>query len=425
MNQLLSKFKETKRCEACIEPYDIMDGCIFRCGHVYHLKCITSMEHPSCRQCNIPYNPNEIYQLALKFLDKLIDQEYATKQQKKMLGKKAIELLMESALLGITESQYKFGFDDFKNDYMRSLVNEEDGLFFLKKAAHNHHLNAILELMTRYKSEDDIYYYYCEMAANENHVRSQIDMCIYYEKKNPTKCLTYVNMAAKNNSITAYRFLYYYYKEGTIVPKNLELAYDYLSKVACLDEKGISQYEMSLYYKEIKDEVKLLYWYKLSVEKGYQPAQIDLGGYYIMRNEPELAYKLLKKNQEHPLSMYFLGYYYEFHIKSYEDALHWYTKSANKNIKYSQYRVYCFYENGIGTEKDIDQSIDYLIMGADNGHSECQFILAQKYEIGYQYKGKLIQSDKKAKKYYQLAANDGNKDALNALKFYRVLNTMK
>lgn len=424
METLLNKFKQSNRCEKCIEHFDPIDGCIFKCGHIYHTKCITSMENPCCIICKHAYNPNEIYKLSTKFIDKLVDDDNKlTKTNKKLLGRKAVDLLIESALLGHTESQYIIGIDDFKNDYMRSLISTEDGLFWLNKAANNKHLKAILTMMKKYKN-NEMYYYYCELAADENDVTCQVEIAIYYEHKNIEKCLKYMNMAVKNNSVTAHRYMYYYYTEGKILPKDINLGYQYLSKVAIKDDKGECQFEMAQYYQEY-DSSQSLNWYKLSVEKGFQPAQIELANYYLLNNEPTLAYKLLKKNQTDPLGMYLLGYYYDIYKQSYNDAFHWYTKSANKNIKFAQNKLYYFYKNGTGIEKNIDKSIDFLILAADNDCVESQLLLAQLYEIGFNYKGKFIQSDKKAKKYYNIAYKNGDETAMSAINFYKLFDTMK
>ncbi len=423
MDLLTAKFRQSTRCEKCIEHFDPMDGCMFKCGHVFHTRCI--LEKRCCFKCNQPYNPEEIYQLSKKFTDKLVLDVTLSSQQRKMIVKKTCDLMIEAALLDHIEAQFKIGVDSLSNDYIKSMISKDDVFFWINKASHNKHVKATLGLMKYYKSRDEkLYYQYAEIAANQNEVTCQLLIAIHYEKTNPTKCLNYMQMAVKNNSICAYKYMYYYYTEGIIVPKDIEIAYDYLSKVAEGDTTGECQYEMGEYYKDINPTVALT-WYKLSVDNGYQPAQVQLANHYLWNKEYVLAYKLLNKNQTDPWAMYLLGYYYETYKESYIDALHWYIRAANKDVDHAQHKLYYLYKNGVGVEKDLDKSFDYLLLAADNDMCECQVEVAKMYEIGFNYKGKFIQSDKKAKKYYKLAKEQGNTFSVNALAFYTLFDSMK
>ncbi len=423
MDLLTAKFRQSTRCEKCIEHFDPMDGCMFKCGHVFHTRCI--LENRCCFICNQPYNPEEIYQLSKKFMDKLVIDETLSLQQRKHIIKKTCNLMIEAALLDHIEAQFTIGVDSLSNDYIKSMISKDDVFFWINKASHNNHVKATLGLMKYYKSKDEkLYYKYAEIAANQNEVTCQLLVAIHFEKTNPEKCLKYMNMAVKNNSICAHKYMYYYYTEGIIVPRNIQTGYDYLSKVAAGDTTGECQYEMAEYYKD-RDSKTALYWCKLSVDQGYQPAQIELANHYLLNKEYTNAYKLLNKNQSDPWAMYLLGYYYETYKESYTDAFHWYTKSANKHVDHAQYKLYYFYENGLGVEKDLDKSFDYLVLAANNNICECQVALAQRYEIGFNYKGHFIQSDKKAKKYYKLAKEQGNTFSVNALSFYTLFDTMK
>lgn len=423
MDLLTAKFRQSKRCEKCTEHFDPMDGCMFKCGHVFHTRCI--LESRCCFLCNEPYNPDSTYQLSKKFMDRLtLDVTLSTQQRKNMI-KKTVDLMIEAALLDNTESQFMIGIDSLTNDYIKSMIKVDDTIFWLKKASHNKHVKAMLGLMKHYKSKNEkLYYHYAEMAANQNEVTCQLMVAIHYEKTNPTKCLKYMEMAVKNNSICAYKYMFYYYKDGILVPRDIQKGYDYLSKVAEGDITGECQYEMGEYYKDINPAIALT-WYKLAVDNGYQPAQVQLANHYLWNKEYTLAYKLLNKNQTDPWAMYLLGYYYETYKECYDDAINWYIRSANKDIEHAQHKLSYLYENGIGVEKDLDKSFDYLLLAADNGVCDCQVTVAQKYEIGFNYKGKFIQSDKKAKKYYKLAKEQGNTFSVNALSFYSLFDSMK
>lgn len=429
MDILLNKFRNQKHCDKCTEYYSSIEGCMFKCGHIYHIACITSMETPCCYLCNYSYNPKEIYELSSKFMNKLLMNDCSCKLIRKNISKKAVDLLIEAALLNHSESQYIIGIDEFKNGYMEKLINKEESIFWLKKAANNKNLKAILTLMDKYETINPLLYYdYCEMAANQNDSNSQLIIAKYYEKIDSNKCIYYMNMAASNNNVFAYEYLYTYYKDGMIVTKNIDLAYNYLNKAAELGSIESQILMGDFYYiKNIYD--KAIYWYKIASDNGNHDAQIQMANYYIFGENIEqnytLAYKLLQKNKENVFAMYLLGYYYEHYKENLIESFIWYMKSAKKDYNKAQHKIAYLYDHGLGINHDHNQSIEWLIKAANNNYLDSQIILGKKYEIGFNYKGNFIQSDKKAKKYYKLAASSGDLFSINALYFYELLDRIK
>jgi TPR repeat protein len=428
MENLLNTFKQRNYCDTCSSRFIPLDGCMFKCGHIYHTSCIKSMDNPRCFKCDIPYNPHEIYILASKFMNKALDLCFDPKNTKN-IGKKAFDLLIEAALLDHSESQFIIGNDNFINKYVKNLYSKEDNIFWLNKAANNKHLNAIFALMNMYKDTDlPLYYKYCKMAADENDSYSQVILALHYEKTDVAKCLYYMSKASLNNYTMADQYLYTFYTEGKIIKKNTQLAEEYLIKIANTGDTNAQVCVGDLYYNK-NQHTEAIHWYKLAADKGHNEAQIQLANYYMLGDYVEvnypLAYKLLSKNRENPFAMFLIGHYYECYKKNYDDSFQWYLKSAKKGLCQAQYKLSYLYEHGLGITQNKDESFDWLLKAADNKHLDSQKIIGQKYEIGFNYKGKFMQSDKKAKKYYQLASNEGDLFSVNALYFYEVLSKFK
>lgn len=431
MEKLLTKFRESTHCESCIHPFDPLEGCMFKCGHTYHTKCIESMEIKCCFKCNILYRPDDVYHVANKFTDKLL--EVDDKPTRKKIIKKSLELLVEAALLNHNEALYIIGISIMKDGYFDKILTDDDCLFCLNKSAHNGHLKSIHSLMNKYKNTNipaniPLYYKYCEMAANQNDASAQCIIALYYEKTNPSKCIQYMKKSAENNYTLADQYMYKYYKQGKIINKNLDLAHEYLIKVA---NTGNSDAEVFMgdYYYDKDNHLEAIKWYKLASDKGNHNAQIQLAHYYIhgeyVRINYSLAYKLLMKNQDNIYAMYLIGYYYEHCTQNYTECFHWYLKSAEKNLSEAQSKLSYLYEHGLGVKKDLNQSFDWLLKSADNQYLDSQIMVGQKYEIGFNYKGNFIQSDKKAKKYYQLASKHGDLFSIEALHFYEIFDKLK
>ena len=143
--------------------------------------------------------------------------------------------------------------------------------------------------------------------------------------------------------------------------------------------------------------------------------------------------------------LYINGIFYE---TNYEEALHWYTKAAEKGDCESQFNLASMYRNGEGTKKDLDKAIYWYSKAFEQGDDEALNCIATiyldedieikdykeiislfekaanlgnanaAYNLGIIYDKGLIgfQDLELAKKFYQQAAKKGCKEAKKKIK---------
>lgn len=425
---LLSKFHSMKECNICLQVLIPEEGCMFKCGHTCHSTCIKKMENPCCVECKYPYNPVELLKLSTNFYAK----SSFSKNKFNSLYNKGLTSLVESALLDNPEAQFTIS---ISRDNKYSLVNKfeqifdnNETLFWLKKSANQKYIPSLYYLMNHYKNNDTEFYKYCKIAADENDANAQYEVGLYYEKIKPKKCLEYMLKSYDNKCIHAARALYKYYIQGKIVTKDCDKAHEYLKYYANSGDND-SQFLMGEYYRLKDNHDEAIYWYKHSSDNGNIYAQVELcnyhlGGYKIFDND-KILYSYLIKNQNNVTALYLLGYYYENIKYVFSDAYYWYIKSAKKNHIESVIKISDFYYNGIGIDKNEDEGFDWLLKAADLGHIDSQYLVGRNYEIGFTYKNNFIQSDKKAIKYYKLAASKDHTLSIESLKYYNLLNQIK
>jgi len=213
------------------------------------------------------------------------------------------------------------------------------------------------------------------------------------------------------------------YKEGkeAYLENNFERALEILKPLA---EEGDSwsQYILSLMYESgqgvEKNQEESIKWLILAAESGVPKIQYDLG------------------------IRYFYGYGIE---KNYSEAAKWWESSANAGIADSQYNLGLMYYRGIGISKDKNKarlliekaaqqehdkaqhriamiyalddedfvtSLNWLEKSAQKNNVEAQYNLGVFYERGYGVPEDL----KKAKEWFQLAADQGLELAIKKVK---------
>lgn len=135
------------------------------------------------------------------------------------------------------------------------------------------------------------------------------------------------------------------YAEGKLVPRDDELALDYLGKAAAGGEPG-AYLGMAAIYKQKKDEASFVAALRYAVATGDADAELEMatlysdGSYGFMKDEKEYA-RLLTLSAEHgnALAQYYLGSHY----------LH-----------------------GVAVEKDMVKSMFWLRKAAEQGHPDSQ-----------------------------------------------------
>lgn len=118
-------------------------------------------------------------------------------------------------------------------------------------------------------------------------------------------------------------------------------------------------------------------------------------------------------NQGHPGAQYSVGLCYGQGIgveKNDEESLKWHTKAAENGYASSQFMV----ASVNAREQNFSMAVAWLLKAANQGHADAQSYLGLYYSKGVGVQPDLVE----AVKWYQLAANQGEKHAMNALGEY-------
>ena len=94
-------------------------------------------------------------------------------------------------------------------------------------------------------------------------------------------------------------------------------------------------------------------------------------------------------------------------VQNTDKAVYWYVKAANQGDTNAMNNLRILYSN----QDNIEESLKWTRMGAEHGHTECQ------YELGGEYNnGKGVKEDKdQAAYWYKMAADNGHESACNKL----------
>ena len=174
-----------------------------------------------------------------------------------------------------------------------------------------------------------------------------------------------------------------------------------------------------------KNNMKALYWYDKATE--YEDpivsvqAMWQLTGIYEKKGEYQKAFNYYRKFAEIGDTDIEakIGYYYSSGIggveQSYEKAVYWLTKAAEKGHVSSQFNLALCYEEGNGVEQSYSRAAYWYKNAAEQNFAEAQHNLASLY-----YSGKGIeQSKEKAIYWYRRACNnfsDSSCKMLNEIK---------
>lgn len=94
--------------------------------------------------------------------------------------------------------------------------------------------------------------------------------------------------------------------------------------------------------------------------------------------------------------------------------IHWYFANA-KNSALHQYYIASSYDRGIYVKRDLNQAVHWYSLSADGGYAPAQYAIGDIYE-----NGDVVKKDLKlAKYYYELAAKQGNANAIGALRNFK------
>lgn len=148
----------------------------------------------------------------------------------------------------------------------------------------------------------------------------------------------------------------------------------------------IAQNELGMAYglgKRVRkaDPEEAFKWFRMAADKGYAPAQYNLGSLY---------------------------YYGTGVPKDYQEALKWYRKAADQGFVQAQYFLGWMYSNGRGVDENFKESIRWFQKAAEQGDPEAQLSLGLMHARGEDLNPDYVE----AYKWMNLAAAQGNTNAV-------------
>lgn len=290
-------------------------------------------------------------------------------------------------------------------------------------------------------------------AAVQGHVDAQYNVGIMYKNgwvvdKNYKKAFKWFYQAAKEGHVAAQNNLGIMYGNGKGIAKDYYEASKFFQR-AVIQGYADAQNNLGMMYKNgcgvVKNYKKAFKLFQQAANQKHAAARYALGQMYEqgkgVEKDEEKATELYIKtaNQGHRKASYTLG---KLALKGNKLGQKWIIEKAEKKDKEAQYTLGKMYEKGIGIERDEEKAIKLYIQAVKQGHldatdtfiklalqgnilvqrltiekaekgdKEVQYILGQMYEqnIGFE------KDEDKAAEWYIKAANQGYKDAPNALR---------
>lgn len=370
---------------------------------------------------------------------------YSVKKAKEGRYKEVFEIMYPLAEEGYAKAQFMIGYlyllgkgvdeDDDKAEKWLSLAKNQNlyRAYFLLGVLHE-----------KNKKYSDAYYLFYEGANLGNDKCAQFKIGLYYEQgkvvgKDIEKAYEYFHKSAEQDYLAAQRELGDIYRNGLLGKKESPEQSIFWYKKAAEQGDSTSQFYVGYFYYEgygvDRDYVEAVKWYKLAAEQNNRVALNNLGVCYeygrgvesnkaiavsYFEKSAVLGYEKAQKN----LSICYLnGSGIE---KNLEKAFEWGLKSATNHNKSSQEKVAEWFFKGVGTKKDKEQAliwytksklegdkndvvidtitaINALTEMADNNDVVCQYIIGKCYEYGVG----VVKDKGKAKKWFEMAMNNG------------------
>lgn len=293
-------------------------------------------------------------------------------------AKKAVMLLQIAAELGNALAQYQLG--KIRIDKNSKYFKPEVGIELLEKAAEQDNDFALYTLGNVYLKGKII-------------------------DKDLNSALNYLNAAAeKGNQYAQYTLgMINLNGEGENIKPDIPTAINYLDKAA-KQGNAFAQYQLGKLYlenKEIKDIKKALDFIEKVSEQDNSYLHYNLGRLYLENEDiydvnKAISFLALSAENDNPFAAYTLGNLYsqDRFIKSDKTiADQWYKQAyevfaaIEKNEKINTddsilYNLGIMNQNGLGTDKNTDKGINYLLKAAQNNHEFAQYTLGKIYLQG-------------------------------------------
>lgn len=257
--------------------------------------------------------------------------------------------------------------------------DEDDALKWWMRAAEVGNVEACLNLGDFYMVRKDMKAkYWYEKAVELGSAKASRGLAVYYQdmEHNTEESLRWMTDAANKDDTESQFILGNWYRHDEPL-----IAISWYEKAI---EKGDvrAMHRLADTYYQIKDYEHAFYWYKEAAEKGDIECQSHVGYMYTYGKGVDINHK---------------------------KAGYWIRRAAESGYSVAQFNLGLFYSRGsIGLEKDERKAFDWFKLAAQQGHSGAQ------YNVGVYY-FKQNQSEE-ARKWFQLAAENGSEDAISILK---------
>ena len=252
-----------------------------------------------------------------------------------------------------------------------------------------------------------------EKKQSNDSLQFRLGFMCYYGKgveQNTEKAIEWLDKSAEHRNVDACLMLAKIYSSDKKVKNTAKAVELYLSE-ALLDNPQ-AQYALGKLYlsDELYDENKAEHYLTLSAEKDNEYGQYALGKLKLGQNDRQSAEHWLKLSADkhnNEFAQYALGkLYLSDELYDENKAEHYLTLSAEKDNEYAQYALG---KLKLG-QNDKQSAEHWLKLSADKHNNE----FAQ-YALGKLYLSDGYYNHEEARKYYALAAGQGNKYAQAAL----------
>ena len=143
-----------------------------------------------------------------------------------------------------------------------------------------------------------------------------------------------------------------------------------------------------------KDDAQAVAWFREAAEQGYAPAQTSLGAMYRdgrgVTQDDSQAVSWYRKAAErgYAPAQNNLGVMYQSGLGVANDdtqAVAWYRRAADQKIAEAQNNLGNMYANGRGVRQGDSQALDWYRKAADQGYTPAQTVLGMMYETRSDY----------------------------------------
>lgn len=239
----------------------------------------------------------------------------------------------------------------------------------------------------------------------------------YGTPKNLDKAVLYFTMISDNDR--ALCMLGYIYGSTIYDNKNLDISFKCFEQSA-YKNNVVAMYELALIYKYKKNYEEAVAWLDIASLNDFAKAQIKYAecfekGLGVEKSRQKAIYWFSKAaDSEDPEAMFIMHEVYlneEGYINK-EKALDYLNKAAVLKHPFGFFRLGVYYKNGLHVDQDDDKAFKYISISAEDGCALSYYLLGECYYNGIGVEANTIL----AKDYYEKAAAEGIKEAVDALK---------